>query len=416
MEGQEHSTAALDWLQNAYSAPLIVPPHRPEAGKQNIWLNAMQTTAIAEETAAPHAVLQAYSDTAQGYLKRDAAAMLAGIAKVKEGVSKEIGADAHALRKGAVEQKFNHVEPFYKASVLCVMALLCGFVSWFGKGRFFEFSRLSGWWLVFVSMLLLTAGIITRMWLEGRPPVTTLYSSALFIGWGATLFGLLFERIWPYSVALVASAIIGFLSLLIAHFLALDGDTMVMLQAVLDTNIWLATHVVVVTFGYVATFVAGFVGIIYVIRRLIAAASGEGVPAEFGRVCSYIVFAITCFGVLFSFVGTVLGGIWADQSWGRFWGWDPKENGALMIVLWNALILHARLGGLVKERGLMNLAILGNIVTAWSWFGTNQLGIGLHSYGFTNAAALALVIFVILNLLIMFPTIFMRPTAQAAKE
>jgi hypothetical protein len=92
-------------------------------------------------------------------------------------------------------------------------------------------------------------------------------------------------------------------------------------------------------------------------------------------------------------VGTVLGGIWADQSWGRFWGWDPKENGAIIIVLWNALVLHARWGGIVRERGLLNLAIVGNIVTSWSWFGTNMLGIGKHSYGFMDAAFYALLSF-----------------------
>jgi hypothetical protein len=95
-----------------------------------------------------------------------------------------------------------------------------------------------------------------------------------------------------------------------------------------------------------------------------------------------------------AFVGTVLGGIWADQSWGRFWGWDPKENGALLIVLWNATILHARWGGLVRERGLMNLAIIGNIVTSFSWFGVNMLGIGLHSYGFMDAAFKWLMLFI----------------------
>jgi len=97
-------------------------------------------------------------------------------------------------------------------------------------------------------------------------------------------------------------------------------------------------------------------------------------------------------------VGTVLGGIWADQSWGRFWGWDPKENGALIIVIWNALILHARWGGLVRQRGLICLAIFGNIVTSWSWFGTNMLGIGLHSYGFTEAAFWWLSAFIALQL------------------
>ena len=106
-----------------------------------------------------------------------------------------------------------------------------------------------------------------------------------------------------------------------------------------------------------------------------------------------MVYGIVCFATLFSFVGTVLGGIWADQSWGRFWGWDPKENGALLIVLWNAIILHARWGGLVRERGLMNLAIFGNIVTAFSWFGVNMLGIGLHSYGFMDAAFKWLMLF-----------------------
>jgi hypothetical protein len=81
------------------------------------------------------------------------------------------------------------------------------------------------------------------------------------------------------------------------------------------------------------------------------------------------------------FVGTILGGIWADQSWGRFWGWDPKENGALLIVLWNATILHARWGGLIRERGLAVMSVFGNIVVSLSWFGVNMLGVGLHSYG-----------------------------------
>ena len=99
------------------------------------------------------------------------------------------------------------------------------------------------------------------------------------------------------------------------------------------------------------------------------------------------------FGVVLLGAGTILGGIWADYSWGRFWGWDPKENGALLIVIWNAIILHCRWGKLCGERGLMNLALFGNIVTAWSWFGTNMLGVGLHSYGFMDAAFRWLMIF-----------------------
>jgi cytochrome c biogenesis factor len=112
-------------------------------------------------------------------------------------------------------------------------------------------------------------------------------------------------------------------------------------------------------------------------------------------------YGTICFATFFSFIGTVLGGLWADDSWGRFWGWDPKENGALMIVLWNALLLHARWGGLARERGLALLAVFGNIVVSWSWFGVNQLGVGLHSYGFTSGVALTLVLFALSQLVVI---------------
>ena len=112
-------------------------------------------------------------------------------------------------------------------------------------------------------------------------------------------------------------------------------------------------------------------------------------------------YGITCFATLFSFVGTILGGIWADQSWGRFWGWDPKENGALLIVLWNAIILHARWGGLVRDRGLAVMSVFGNIVVSLSWFGVNMLGVGLHSYGFMDKAFGTLVTFIASQLAVM---------------
>src|SRR5262249_22123424 len=99
---------------------------------------------------------------------------------------------------------------------------------------------------------------------------------------------------------------------------------------------------------------------------------------------------MVCFATFLSFTGTVLGGLWADYSWGRFWGWDPKENGAVLIVLMNALILHARWAGIVQQRGMAVLAIFGNVITLWSWFGTNQLGIGLHAYGFSQELTIAL--------------------------
>jgi cytochrome c biogenesis factor len=96
-----------------------------------------------------------------------------------------------------------------------------------------------------------------------------------------------------------------------------------------------------------------------------------------------MVYGIICFALVFSAVGTVLGGIWANYSWGRFWGWDPKENGALLIVLWNLAILHSRMGGYIRDLGINMAAVAGGMVVAFSWFGVNLLGVGLHTYGFT---------------------------------
>jgi ABC-type transport system involved in cytochrome c biogenesis permease subunit len=115
------------------------------------------------------------------------------------------------------------------------------------------------------------------------------------------------------------------------------------------------------------------------------------------RIC----YGVVCFGLFFSFVGTVLGGLWGDDSWGRFWGWDPKENGAMMIVLWNALLLHAKWDKMIAALGFGILAIFGNIITAWSMFGTNLLGVGLHSYGFNSTTFYYLVGFALSQLVMI---------------
>jgi ABC-type transport system involved in cytochrome c biogenesis permease subunit len=283
------------------------------------------------------------------------------------------------LQKGDQEFFFNQIEPFYKAMVIYVAALVLGCLFWINLS---EWVRRSGFSLLVLAFVIHTIGLFFRMYLEGRPPVTNLYSSAIFIGWGSCLLGMILEKIYKGAIGLVVAGFIGFVTLIIAHHLALSGDTMEMLQAVLDTNLWLSTHVVVVTTGYASMFVAGLLAIIYIVRGFFTRTLTTATAQALGR----MVYGIVCFATLFSFVGTILGGIWADQSWGRFWGWDPKENGALLIVLWNAVTLHARWGGMIKERGLMAMAVFGNIVTSFSWFGVNMLGIGLHSYGWMDKA------------------------------
>jgi ABC-type transport system involved in cytochrome c biogenesis permease subunit len=298
------------------------------------------------------------------------------------------------VHKARVETIFNAAEPFYSCMLVYLAAFFFAALSWL---KWPETSRLSAWGLVALGWAVATLGIATRMWLEGRPPVTNLYSSALFIGWGSVALCLVLEATYKNAIGSAAAGVIGFITLMIAHHLSLAGDTLEMMRAVLDSNFWLATHVVVVTTGYAATFLSGMLAVIYILRGVFTRSLDKATADSLAR----MVYGIVCFATLFSFVGTTLGGIWADQSWGRFWGWDPKENGAMIIVIWNALILHARWGGLVRQRGLMCLAVFGNIVTSWSWFGTNMLGIGLHSYGFTEAAFWWLSAFVASQLLLI---------------
>src|SRR5262249_16089367 len=147
-----------------------------------------------------------------------------------------------------------------------------------------------------------------RMYLQGRPPVTNLYSSAIFVGWAAVIVGLFIEWIFRMGIGTAVAGVLGFLTTFISHHLAESGDTMPMLQAVLDTNFWLATHVVAVNLGYMATLVAGVVGIFFVLLGVLTPWLGRNLL----KVLSQIIYGSVCFATLLSFVGTVLGGIWAD--------------------------------------------------------------------------------------------------------
>jgi ABC-type transport system involved in cytochrome c biogenesis permease subunit len=402
--GKKYDQAAFDHLLDflssynnlsKYAYPLMVPPakdSRSRADWQNIGQNLMGVVRGNELSPA----VKDYAAMATAYTLNQPAAFNQALDNYRHWLGEWFAPEA---RHGTQEFFFNEFEPFYKAIVIYVTAFLLAVIALLTFAlapKLSETLRRSAFWLVVLGGVIHTFGLVFRMWLEGRPPVTNLYSSAIFIGWGCVVLGIILERVFAVGLGSAVASLAGFVTLVIAHNLSMDGDTMEMLRAVLDTNFWLATHVVVVTLGYASTFMAGLLGVTYVLlglfTPLLKHKSGN---LELGKVLAKMTYGIVCFAALFSFTGTVLGGIWADQSWGRFWGWDPKENGALIIVLWNAAILHARWGGMIRERGLMNMVIFGNVVTSWSWFGVNMLGIGLHSYGFMAAAFWWLLAFVL---------------------
>ncbi len=338
-------------------------------------------------------------DSGLGSLARVGAAWRAGDVASFNGAVAElrafgVAAKPEAVAQGDHEIAFNRVDPFYSGMVIYVAALLLVFASWLWLPQLLQASAFA---LLVAGAVIHTGGLVSRVILQGRPPVTNLYSSAVFVGWGAVVLGLILERMYRKGFGTAVAASSGFASLIVAHHLTGDGDTMEMMRAVLDSNFWLATHVTTITIGYSGTFLAGAIAIGWALRKHIAP---NLLPATDKALVS-MAYGVICFALFFSFIGTVLGGIWADQSWGRFWGWDPKENGALLIVLWNAIILHARWGGYIRDRGIMTMAIFGNVITALSWFGVNMLGVGLHSYGFMDKAFWSLSAFCGSQLLLM---------------
>jgi len=349
--------------------------------------------AIMQSIAAPgiDPIAKLYASLGDAYRTGNSAVFDQTVDRLTDGIAQ---LQPTGMKRARYESFFNAVDPFTHSMTLYVLAFLLACISWLAWQR--PLNR-AAFYLLLLAIALHTFGLVSRMYLQERPPVTNLYSSAIFIGWGAVIVALILERIFRDGIGAACAGAIGFITLIIAHHLAGNGDTLEMLQAVLDTNIWLATHVVAITTGYSAMFLAGMLAIIYIIRGVFTRSLKKGTADSLAR----MTYGVVCFATLFSFVGTVLGGIWADQSWGRFWGWDPKENGAVLIVLWCAIILHARWGGFIRQRGLMIMAIFGNVVTSFSWFGVNMLGVGLHSYGFMQKAFPWLVGFMISQLALM---------------
>ena len=255
-----------------------------------------------------------------------------------------------------------------------------------------------------ISYLLMISGsiihgyaIYLRMHIMGRPPVTTLYESIIFVSFIIMVFAIILEYFRKDGLGVFVGSISGSIFHYIGFSYASDGDTLGMLVAVLNSNFWLATHVTTITMGYGASLVAGFIGHLYLIQALRKNKDSTTLKSIFDNL-----FGITLVALFFTLFGTILGGIWADQSWGRFWGWDPKENGALLIVLWQLMMIHMRLSGIARPAEFALGMGLNNIIVALAWFGVNLLQVGLHSYGFDDGVARNLFIFIALEILFCF--------------
>ncbi len=359
----------------------------PAEAENPQWLSIADVFAIRfspkpEEAGGALAAVAALEDA---FLARgDMAAMKAAFERLNVEATKLAAARGEDAKIGS-EVAFYKADVFFLAQWLYVLGFVLVAAGWLVKAdaklhRFVPYALM-------VPLALHAAGIAWRCYLRARPPVSTLYETILFISGVAVLAALIVERIDRRRIAVAFAAAIGAAGLfLAARYEAKEAfdngsDTMPQLVAVLDTNFWLSTHVTTVTIGYSAGLLAALLAHVYVLGKLFGLKKND---TSWYRAVARMTYGVICFGLLFSVVGTILGGVWANDSWGRFWGWDPKENGALMICLFELAILHARMGGYIRDLGLCTAAVFGGTIVAFSWWHVNLLGVGLHSYGFTH--------------------------------
>jgi ABC-type transport system involved in cytochrome c biogenesis permease subunit len=276
----------------------------------------------------------------------------------------------------------------------------------------YDFNALAVW---LVSVLVVAASV----WYLPRL-LLALGTSLLFIPW--TLRGrtaqaaeAVYPR-WPFGLSAATAALVGFV---VASYAPLPGENIGPLEPVLRSNFWLTIHVLTIVSSYAAGALAWMLGNIalayyafgrYRVPTRTAHADGYGPaggaddqlayprpPEETVTLASYAYKAVQV-AVLLLAAGTMLGGLWADVSWGRFWGWDPKEVFALVSLLIYLAILHGRYAGLFGNFGLAVGTVLGASAIIFSWYGVNfVLGVGLHSYGFGTGGQLEVLSAVVAN-------------------
>ena len=306
------------------------------------------------------------------------------------------------------ETRYNQSDSFYYSIVTYIMAFLVLGISWIVNSKYLL--KLA-FFLIIIGFGYHGYGLLNRMIIMQRPPVTTLYESILFVGFVGVLFSIIFERFRKDGIGILLASVAGASLHFVGFGYENDGETLGVLVAVLNSNFWLATHVTTISIGYGATAVASIMGHVYYLVRLANTSS-----RAYLRDLTKNMLILNLIALFFMLFGTILGGIWADQSWGRFWGWDPKENAALLIVMWQILIIHLRITGLIKPLEFAFGMIISNIFLAFGWFGVNLLGVGLHSYGFTDSIATNLALFILFELWFAVGIYFLIKDTDASRK
>lgn len=303
-----------------------------------------------------------------------------------------------------LEYQYNLFHPFRWAYIAYILGAFVVLFSWItSKDKAMQLA----WGLLGCGFVLHVYGFVVRSYLMGRAPVTNMYETVVWVSFGSLLFAAILEKIYKFKFILLAGAIIGAFGMIIADSAPVVLDPSLQpLEPVLRSNYWLTIHVMTITISYSAFFLAfalGDIGLIYYLK-------GEKENHQKIKAIVTAIYRSKQIGVVFLAPGIILGGIWADYSWGRFWGWDPKETWALIVLLGYIAILHGRLVGWVKDFGMVVSGVMTFALVIMAWYGVNfVLGAGLHSYGFGAGGVEYVAGFVLAHFLfVVYVTVYRR--------
>ncbi len=275
--------------------------------------------------------------------------------------------------KIAIETFYQRLHPFRWAWILYLGAGLSLLAL---AGRAARIGYIAAWALALAGLGMQVLGFVCRILISDRAPVTNMYESVIWVAFGTILFAMIFEAIHRCRYFLLGAIPVAVVSLILA-----DTQPVILnpaihpLVPVLADNFWLTTHVLTITLSYAAFALALGVGHIALGQVIFGK---KPAPALY----NYLYRSLQV-GVLLLAVGTILGGVWANYSWGRFWDWDPKETWALIALLGYLIVLHGRIAGKWGGFGMAVGAVLAFQSIIMAWYGVNFiLGVGLHSYGF----------------------------------
>ena len=374
------------WTDRYGDCPLGIIPTLDHEDEQ--WFSPMDIIRTAFYEPVYHAEVKSLRDMTLGYWSGSQLEFdIAGRAFMDSIVKRLSSKEKKAVQRIPLELFYNKLNLFFWAKLFYGLAFMLFLYSLTTEKKWLYQSTLT---LVLIGFVPHVSALILRILIMSRPPVSNLYETFIFVGLVSVILGIILELINKNWLGIVVASVCGVVALFIADKFSSDGDTMQMLVAVLNSNFWLSTHVLSITIGYAGCCVAGIMGHVYLLQAITKSQDKKRLEITYKNM-----MGILGFGLTMTFLGTNLGGIWADQSWGRFWGWDPKENGALLIILWCAIIFHCRISKLINPLGLAVGCVIGLIVVMWAWFGVNLLSVGLHSYGFTSGIANTLMLYVI---------------------